>query len=83
MYGAVNVWDLIDNERASQTQPMEDILSQALSIKEITVPGLFKKPKVKLSIKRGKEDYATYKTIKYDRSSSSLSSLFKRLRGKK
>jgi hypothetical protein len=46
--------------------------------------GLFKKPKIKwLSMKRGKEDYANYKTIKYDRSSSSLASLFKRLRGKK
>ena len=48
------------------------------------MPGLFKKPKIKgLSMKRDKEDYATYKTIKYDRSSSSLSSLFKRLRIKK
>ena len=48
------------------------------------MPGLFKKPKIKwLSMKRGKEDYANYKTIKYDRSSSSLASLFKRLRGKK
>jgi hypothetical protein len=48
------------------------------------MPGLFKKPNIKwLSMKRGKEDYDTYETIKYDHSSSSLSSLFKRLRIKK
>ncbi len=48
------------------------------------MPGIFKKPNIKgLPLKRGKEDYASYKTVKYDRSSSSLSSLFKRLRIKK
>ena len=45
---------------------------------------LFKKLKIKwLSKTLGEEDYSTYKTIKYERSPSLLSSLFKRLRVKK